>query len=179
MITEEEIFEIVDGDDRVIGQALRSECHGNPGLIHRVAHILVFNGSQQVLLQKRSMAKDIQPGRWDTSVGGHLMPGEGYLAAAVREAQEEVGLNDIDLEFLYYSQIRNNIESENIATFRAFSEGPFEFNCSEIDELRFWEPHEVLNKIGQGVFTPNFEEEWKLYLQWVEMNGKVVSSKNE
>ena len=166
LITEEEIFEVVDADDRVIGQALRSECHGNPNLIHRVAHILVFNGRRQVLLQKRSMSKDIQPGRWDTSVGGHLMPGEGYQEAAVREAQEELGLTDIDLEFLYHSKIRNTIESENSATFRAFSEGPFEHNGLEIDELMFWEPHEILNQIGQGIFTPNFEEEWKLYLQW-------------
>ena len=80
-----ELFEIVDDNDLVIGTAPRRECHGNPALVHRAAHVLVFNRAGQLLLQKRSASKDIQPGKWDTSVGGHLDPGENYLTAAVRE----------------------------------------------------------------------------------------------
>ena len=79
-----EIFDIFDENDQLIGQAARSECHGNPALIHRVAHVLVFNSQGALILQKRSPHKDIQPGKWDTSVGGHLLPGESYEAGAYR-----------------------------------------------------------------------------------------------
>jgi len=175
---EEEIFEIVDEDDMVIGQAFRSQCHGNPGLIHRVAHVLVFNCRGEILLQKRSMSKDIQPGRWDTSVGGHLMPGEDYLDAARRESFEELGLVNPELTFLYYSKIRNAIESENVATFRTVSDGPFEFDRSEIDGLKFWRPKDILNQCGKDVFTPNFEEEWQSYRRWVETRSDMGPLEN-
>lgn len=164
----EEIFEIVDENDRVIGKALRSECHGNPALIHRVAHVLVFNSRREVLLQKRSCYKDIQPGRWDTSVGGHLMPGESYWEAARRESFEEIGLVDPELKFLYFSGIRNSIESENVGTFYTIFDGPFEFNPKEIDELKFWDASQIQSQIGKEVFTPNFEEEWKYFQSWFE-----------
>ena len=72
MTKKTEIFDIVDENDRVIGQAPRSECHGNPALVHRVAHVLVFNSRGELLLQKRSQAKDIQPGKWDTILGAYV-----------------------------------------------------------------------------------------------------------
>jgi len=70
------LFDLLNDDDKVIGQALRSACHGDPGLIHRAVHVLVFNSSGALLLQKRAPGKYIQPGKWDTSVGGHLALGE-------------------------------------------------------------------------------------------------------
>lgn len=160
-----EVFDIVDSNDQVVGQALRSECHGNPRLVHRVAHVLVFDGRQRLLLQKRSGNKDIQPGKWDTSVGGHLDPGEDYLAAARREMAEELGIA-VPLTFLYYSQIRNEIEAENVATFLACYEGEVSFDRREIDTVRFWSSQEINAALGSGLFTPNFEEEWLRYGQW-------------
>ncbi len=161
-----ELFDIVDEHDRVIGQAPRSRCHGDPSLIHRAAHVLVFDSRDRLLLQKRSAAKDIQPGRWDTSVGGHLAPGEDYLAAARREMGEELGISGVSLTFLYHSKIRNGIESENIATFLTRHDGPFVFARSEIDEVRFWTAAEIERHLGTGVLTPNFEQEWALYQAW-------------
>ena len=96
-----EVFDIVDEDDRIIGQATRDEVHGNPGLIHRVVHILVFNRSNDIYLQKRSKNKDVQPGKWDTSVGGHVDKDESYKDAAVREMEEELGIKGVPLKFLY------------------------------------------------------------------------------
>jgi isopentenyldiphosphate isomerase len=116
MSKKSEIFDIVDENDRAIGQAPRAECHGNPALVHRVAHVLVFDRHDRLLLQKRAMTKDIQPGRWDTSVGGHLDPGESYLEAASREMHEELGIEGVPLTWLYTSKIRNEIESENVST---------------------------------------------------------------
>jgi isopentenyldiphosphate isomerase len=164
MPKKDELFDIVDEQDQVIGQALRSACHGNPALVHRVAHVLVFDRGDRLLLQKRSMNKDIQPGRWDTSVGGHLDPGESYLMAARREMREELGIEGIPLTWLYASKIRNEIESENVSTYLARYDGEVHFAADEIDEVRFWSAAEIDAALGTGVFTPNFEEEWGLWL---------------
>jgi len=165
-VREDELFELVDEDDQIIGMAPRSRCHGDPSLIHRAAHVLVFNRTGALLLQKRSDAKQIQPGRWDSSVGGHLEPGEGYRSAALREMQEELGISGIPLTYLFNAKIRNQIESENTATFLTVHDGPFEFCRREISEVRFWSPHEIESTLGSGEFTPNFEEEWPRYLEW-------------
>ncbi|MBN1142517.1 MAG: NUDIX domain-containing protein [Deltaproteobacteria bacterium] len=169
----EEIFEILDEQDRVIGRAPRRLCHGDPSLIHRVAHVMVFNKKGELLLQKRSPDKDIQPGRWDTSVGGHLALGEDYRAAAGRETREELGLENLALTYLYGSRIRNEIESENVATFMAVAEGPFAFDTREIETVRFWTATEIAIALGSGVFTSHFEEEWRSYLRWRQ--GRAAS----
>lgn len=161
-----EMFEIVDEHDRVIGVMPRAQCHGNPSLVHRVAHVLVVNDRGELLLQKRSQQKDIQPGKWDTSVGGHLDPGEDYLAAAKREMAEELGLSGLPLTFLYHSRLRNEIESENIATYLAFYCGEVFPDPKEIDQVRFWGSAEIEAALGTGVLTPNFEQEWRAYQRW-------------
>lgn len=162
----DEWFDIVDENDRIIGRATRSDCHGNPSLVHRVAHVLVVDGAGRILLQKRSMNKDIQPGRWDTSVGGHLDAGEDYRDAAIREMREELGIADVPLEFLYFSRIRNDLESENVATFLTRYDGEIQFDPYEIDRVRFFCADEIRQQLGKGFFTPNFEEEWHLYGAW-------------
>ncbi len=156
----DEWFEIVDEQDRVIGRARRAECHGNPALVHRTAHVVVFSTDGRLLLQKRSADKDIQPGKWDTAVGGHLAPGENYEEGARRELGEELGLSpDLPLQWLFRSEIRNRVESENVGVFRLVHDGPFRAQESEIDELRFWTVPELRQAKGTGVFTPNLEVE--------------------
>jgi isopentenyldiphosphate isomerase len=159
----------VTDDDTVIGPVARSRVHGNPSLIHRSVHVLVLGPDGRLLLQKRSLRKDTQPGKWDTSVGGHVGFGQSYEGAARREAREELGL-DLDaaspgsLVFLYPSRIRNEIESENIHTYLHVSSGPFRPEPGEIDELRLWSRSEIESALGSGVFTPNFEEEFAAFL---------------
>ena len=157
----DEWFDVVDGNDQVIGRALRRECHGNPALIHRTAHVVVFHPDGRLLLQKRSLRKDIQPGRWDTAVGGHLLPGEGYEAAARREMAEELGLPpELPLRFLFAARIRNAVESENVHVYTAIHPGPFAFDRDEIDEVRFWTPCELRRNIAaDSLFTPNLKVE--------------------
>src|SRR5712671_919050 len=87
----EEIFDVVNQHDEVIGRETRREVH-RQGLMHRAVHVLVFNRAGQVFLQKRSLRKDRQPGLWDSSASGHLDSGEDYDACAVRELREELGL---------------------------------------------------------------------------------------
>lgn len=160
----------VTEDDVVVGPVARSRVHGNPALIHRSVHVLVLGTDGRLLLQKRSLRKDTQPGKWDTSVGGHVGFGQSYEEAARREAAEELGLDlgtpdeGTELIFLYPSRIRNAVESENIRTFLHVSAGPFRPEPDEIDELKFWTRSEIEAALGQGLFTSNFEEEFALFL---------------
>ena len=91
MGTAEEWFDVVNERDEVIRRATRREVHAT-GLWHRAVHILVFDAKGHVLLQKRSMLKDLSPGLWDSSCSGHLDAGEDYDTAAIRELGEEIGV---------------------------------------------------------------------------------------
>ena len=162
-----EIVDLVNEQDEVIGQGLRSACHCDPALIHRAVHVLVFNSRGELLLQLRASSKDIQPGKWDTSVGGHLDPGEDYHSAAIREMAEELGILGQPLTKLYHSKIRNLIESENICTFFCLYDGDFNFAVDEIETVRTWSAEEINDALGQGHFTSNFEEEWRLFNHWL------------
>lgn len=163
-MSDEMLIHVSDDDAQVIGPVARRLVHGNPSLIHRSVHVLVLGPDGRLLLQKRSMRKDTQPGKWDTSVGGHVGFGQSYEEAARREAAEELGLELGELIYLYPSRIRNAVESENIRTFLHVSAGPFRPEPGEIDELRFWSRAEIESALGSGAFTPNLEEEFALFL---------------
>jgi len=164
----DEYLEIVDRDGRVICLAERSEIHGNPSLIHRVVHVLVFNEKGELLLQKRSKNKDVAPGRWDTSVGGHISPGEDLTGSARREMEEELGIVSDSIKFLYSYIHSNPYETEMVFTHSCIHNGPFQFNRDEIDEVRFWSIAEIKNAIGQGILSDNFESEIMKYLGAIE-----------
>ena len=172
-----EYFDIVDDDGKIIGKALRSECHGNPALIHRTVHVVVFHPDGRMLLQKRNQDKDIQPGKWDTAVGGHVDSGEDYETAVIRELAEELGvvaelscsavpslcLGSADLKFLMDTEIRNDVESENVRIYSLTHPGPFEFQKEEMSEVKFWKICELRTTIKETpeIFTPNLIEELK------------------
>ena len=99
---EKEMFPLVDEDGRIIGAASRGECHSGSKLLHPVVHLHVFNSKGELYLQKRPMWKDIQPGKWDTSVGGHVDLGESVEIALRREAREELGITDFVPELLLH-----------------------------------------------------------------------------
>ncbi len=163
-MNEQEVLEIVDEDGNVLGLAARSELHGNPALIHRVVHVLVFDAGGRLLLQKRSLAKDVAPGKWDTSVGGHVNPGEDIEGAALREMQEELGIKGAKLDFLYRYVFSDHIESELVTSFSCVYEGEIHFSPEEIDEVRHWTLDEIRGCLGTGVFSNHFESEIINYL---------------
>ena len=82
----QERFPIVDEEGRVVGSATRGECHNGSRLLHPVVHLHVFNTRGEVYLQKRPQWKDIQPGKWDTSVGGHMDYGRRPFLDARRDS---------------------------------------------------------------------------------------------
>lgn len=159
----EEFLEIVDREGKVISIAHRNIVHGNPAMLHRVVHVLVFNSKSELLLQKRASHKDVAPGKWDTSVGGHVIPGEDIITAAKRETFEELGIIPENLHFLYTYIYSNEYESELVYTYCTVHDGPFEYNKNEIEEVLFWRINEIQNNIGIGCFSDNFKEEFFRY----------------
>ncbi len=145
---------------RVIGRSTRGECHGNPSLVHAVARVHVWDSAGRLLLQLRSVTKDIQPGKWDTAVGGHLLPGEEAEAAARREMKEELGVAPDNLTFLHRFLMRTPVETEWVTTYTTIHSGPFFPDPGEVADLRFWTREEIIPAIGTGQLTPAFEEEF-------------------
>jgi len=160
----EEFLEIVDRDGRIISIAPRSIIHGNPSMLHRVVHILIFNLKGELLLQKRASHKDVAPGKWDTSVGGHVIPGEDILTAAKREMLEELGIVSQNLRFLYTYIHSNDYESELVYTYCTIHDGPFNFNRKEIEEIAFWNFGDIHKSLGFGLFSDNFKQEFLRYI---------------
>jgi isopentenyl-diphosphate delta-isomerase type 1 len=156
----EEIFPLVDESGKVTGQATRSECHSGSKILHPVVHLYVFNSQGDLLLQKRAANKDIQPGKWDTSVGGHVDFGEPVEDALYREAKEELGIENFIPEFLQSYIFESEVEREFVYSYKTVYDGPFEFEKKEIDQIGFWSIHGIESNLGKSVFTPNFENEW-------------------
>jgi len=155
----------VNNDGMIIGKAPRSVCHdGKSRLLHPVVHLHLLNTSGKLFLQKRAMTKDIQPGKWDTSVGGHLSPGETVAEALSRETREELGLICENPRFLGKYIWESPAERELVTSFSAFTDELPEINRDEIDEGRFWSMHEIEENIGNDIFTPNFEHEFRILI---------------
>ena len=163
----EEMFDVVDSSDKVIGRASREEIH-RKGLLHRSTHLLVFDGSGRVLLQKRSMRKDRFPGRWDSSVSGHVDSGEHYDECVVRETMEEIG---IDLagtpDRLFKINACDETDQEFTWVYRTESEGPFSPNGDEISEIGWftWEEASRLVETDPESVSPSFALVWSKLLQ--------------
>lgn len=164
----DELLEVINEQGDVIKLVTRSECHLNPSFIHRVVHVLVFDPArEQLYLQKRSRHKDIQPGKWDTSVGGHLCPGEPLEIGAQRELEEELGITGLKLTHLYQYLMSSEHETELVNTYMGIWPGAFHPNPQEIEEGRFWSLQEIERHMGQQLFTPNFEDEYRRYQDWL------------
>ncbi len=168
-----ELFPVVDSDGRVTGSATRGECHdGKSMLMHPVVHLHILDpGRNAILLQRRSMSKDIQPGRWDTAVGGHVDYGETVADALLREAREELGVDASGAATLCRYEWRSERERELVNVHVLFADPEslaLKPDPDEVDEVRFWPLDELVAVRGKGVLTPNFEQELDRILPLIE-----------
>ena len=162
----EEIFDVVNERDEVIGQAPRKEVHAR-GLWHRAIHVLVFNSRGEVFLQKRSLKKDIAAGKWDSSSSGHLDTGEDYDACAVRELREELGLKLAQPpQRLFKIEACQETGWEFCWIYHGASDGPFTLHPEEIETGDWFTPEAVSKWVAEkpGDFASAFVLIWKLYL---------------
>ena len=156
-----ELFPVVDELGNIAGCITRGEAHSGSKVLHPVVHLHVFNSKGELFLQKRPEWKDIQPGKWDTAVGGHVSFGENVAAALTREASEELGLRDFTPEDMGHYVFEGKRERELVYVHRTVYDGEIRPSAEELDGGRFWTMDEIREAMGQGILTPNFESEFK------------------
>lgn len=158
-----ELFPIVDEYGTVVGKATRGECHSGSRFLHPVVHLHVFNAAGDIYLQKRPEWKDIQPGKWDTAVGGHVDYGETPEEALRREVREELGITDFEPQYVGKYVFDSKRECELVYVNRSTYTGDINPSKEELDGGRFWSLQEIREVMGKNVLTPNFESEFKRF----------------
>ena len=157
-----EYFPVVEPNGLIVGRSTRAWCHSGAKPLHPVIHIHIIDRFSRIYLQKRSMCKDVQPGKWDTAVGGHVSFGESFLEAAYREASEELGLQEFNPVHVETYLFESEIEKEMVCIFAAVGHYDLNPDLDEVDDGRWWPVEEIDANIGKGVFTPNFESEYRM-----------------
>ena len=165
MSVSHELLDVVDEDDNVITVKTRGEIHAQ-GLMHRAVHILVFNSDGELFLQKRSLSKDEQPGKWDSSAAGHLDSGEDYDDCARREIAEELGIRvDQSLEQLFKLPASLLTGNEHCMVYRCSHDGPMVLAPEEIDDGQWISPAAMDQRVASD--DPSLTESvcliWKAY----------------
>jgi isopentenyldiphosphate isomerase/intracellular septation protein A len=158
----EEQLPIVDENGVLKGSAPRSLCHRDKSLLHPVVHLHVFNSRGELYLQKRPENKLIQPGKWDTAVGGHVSAGDSISTALSREAFEEIGIQGFEAQPLTRYLWESEVERELVYMFFTVYDGDITPDSEELDGGKFWSLTDLEQSLTKEIFTPNFEQEFKI-----------------
>ena len=155
----EEMFDVVDEADRVIGSAPRSEVHRHR-LRHRAVHVLLFSERAELFVQKRSATKDTFPGCYDSSASGHLNTGEDYDICARRETQEELGLVVPVGRFSRHFKVEACEQTgwEFVWVYSVVTDEQPRINLAELESGEFWTPEYLRSLLlaSPELFAPGF-----------------------
>jgi len=157
--TPTEVLPVTDMSGNPLSTALRNECHARTFLLHPVVHLHIFNRNGDLFLQKRPDWKTIQPGKWDTAVGGHIAAGETVQQALERESMEEMGFSAKGATLLRTYVHTSDVEREFVYVYSVVTD-VLPCPTEEVSEGRFFSSDEIRRRLGTGFFTPNFEKEW-------------------
>ncbi len=159
----EEIFDVCDAQDHVIGQATRSDVHAR-GLLHRAVHIWVFRSDGRLLIHLRSATKDEFPGCYTSSASGHVDAGETYDAAAARELGEELGIA-APLKWLVQLPAGTETANEHTVLYRCETDAAVTPDPGEIDRIEWRTVNEIAAMIDRSPdqFTPPFRSLFAWY----------------
>ncbi len=172
----DEMVDVVDENDNVIGQEMKSECH-KEGILHRNAAIFVINEQGKCLLQKRSPDKDLGPNLFCTSACGHLGAGETYEEAAKKEMKEEIG---IECELKPIGKFRGTehlpdgrVNDELYKLYYCTYDGEFKLQEEEVSYVKFFSIEDIKKMIEEDPeqFTPNTILQFQNYVEWLEKNN--------
>lgn len=157
----EEILPVVNEEGKVIGKALREDCHfqENEKLLHPVVHVHLLNSKGEIFLQYRPAFKKVQPDKWDTAVGGHVSFGESIDTALERESIEEIGINPVGAVLLTSYIWETEVERELIYLYVLRADLDPQINESELAGGRYWNAIELEMNINREKFTPNLVHE--------------------
>ncbi len=141
-----ELFVVVDKDDKILGYRTRWDCHHDKSLIHRGVHLYIFDERNRVLLQRRSLTKDTDPGYWSMSAGGHVGKGESYQETMARELKEEIG-SRLPFKFVEKFIFEYQRETEMDALFIAKGNGPFRLDPQEVAGIKFFSKSDLQKRL--------------------------------
>ena len=160
-----EMFDVIDENDNVIGQASREECHKKQ-LLHRGVHVLILNSKGELYIQKRSQKMDTNPGLWTSSASGHVDCGESYKEAAKREMGEEIGIKS-ELNEIGKAHVHDPKHNHIITVFSGNSNGPFKTKNAEIEKAEFVKIEKIKAdmKLEKRKFTPAFLEAFRKFCE--------------
>ncbi len=159
----EEMTDLVDEDDRVIGRAPRSEVRRR-NLLHRGVGVLCRNSAGDVYVHRRTDSKDVFPGMYDAFAGGMVASGESYEAAARRELAEELGVVGVELRPLVKQRYRGpDLQTWN-TVFEVVWDGPIVHQASEIAWGAFVPVRELRRKLQLWEFVPDGLMALRFYL---------------
>ncbi len=141
---QKELFVVVDENDKILGYQTRYNCHHDKNLIHRAVGAVIFNDKGEILMQKRNMSKDTDPGLYTLSMSGHVGKGEDYEESAEREMYEELGIKT-DLIFAKKFLLEMENETEMEVIYKVTHNGPFKIDKTEIEKVEFFKVEELTN----------------------------------
>ena len=169
MSVSHELLDVVDENDNVVAVKTRGEIHAS-GLMHRAVHILLFNSRGELFLQKRSMSKDEQPGKWDSSAAGHVDSGEDYLDCACREIGEELGIVvERPLQALFKLPASARIGNEHCMVYSYCFDGPLVLQADEIDDGEWVDPATMDRRVAEAdpLLTGAIKLIWRRYRELI------------
>lgn len=153
-----ELIDVLDQDGNKTGETLRrSEIH-RLGKWHKVVHVWIKNGTGDLLLQKRSMNKESDPGKWDVSAGGHITAGDESLHTAQKEIQEELGISIPKENIIFLGSLKaqntqrngrfinNEINDIYVVSTNAKTEDMI-IQKEEVDEVKFVPIQEIQKRL--------------------------------
>jgi len=150
---DEEIFDIVDENDSVIGKATRKEVH-TKGHIHRSVLFFLLNKEKKVFVNQRSASKEFYPSCWSIVFGGHVGSGESYEATVVREAKEEAGVEGKPIFLSDFKRRFDKEDKENSKVYAFMVSSEPELDHSEIKHGSFMAIKELEQKLKKEKFVP-------------------------
>jgi len=153
---------VVDEEGHIIGKATREECHRNPDLIYPVIRMHLINSSRQVLLQKRSLKSDIEAGKWDAAVAGHVHFNENIEQAVFREAMEEINFKPQQIELIERRIFRASTSTALMFVFITKTDQQITANTNEVESVRFYTLKQVLELKSKGLISEGLEQEIEL-----------------
>lgn len=163
----EEVFDIVNDDDVVIGQASRSMVH-HTGLQHRGIHICLFTSDGKLLVQQRSKDRHASPASLDCSVSEHVKAGEDYFTAARRGLQEELGLEHLALKPVITFKMCYGVNDNEICRLfqgRLHDPSLVRFDPIEVESVDYASIEELQSLLAEG--TKPFSRWFEQMILWI------------
>ncbi|MEU5028737.1 NUDIX hydrolase [Streptomyces milbemycinicus] len=162
----DELLDIVDERDRVVGQARRADAMARR-LRHRTVFVLTRDGADRIFVHRRTATKLVFPSLYDMFVGGVVGAGESYDTAALREAEEELGVSGLPAPTPLFSFLYDTPEHTWWSRiYEVRCELPVAPQAEEIAWHAFLDEEELGRRLAEWTWVPDGVEAYRRLLEW-------------